>query len=456
MINDKKTPFDREKVEKTLLKLVVHTESLAEEIENYQPEIKKIIELSGFPFIDVIFTPTKNEKVKDVLKNNNIMPTEYRKYENGITIKKENFEYTIFATLNSKHMEKDFYQAVVPGSKVNYMDLYLGHDDYYDYFIINPNDPFYVSKIRRERDIDPKYALELTRILLVNKGLFYVAPNYTINEGFYYLYRFKKIFHRFQYAWSIVVYAKGKSLSEDVYNQFDSLSQRLDFICRAADKVSYFALKWPDNDTQSNTLYHFGYLVMLITGAFDDLAWIIRFVYKLNISNMKTTLKIPKKEQSTVFYDQLLSKNVKLHSYLTNNLTQSIIRMFYPTRDALQHRNFVKGLRYYRSQDRLYKNLFEIPAETIEWIKIIAPNDNRRSYGIIYKSDDVFCVDAHLFTKKLMEHFADVVNNILGNIEWDEYIKDFDEHLINKIHESRERFQKGVGRFLHLGREPIY
>ncbi|NLC47292.1 MAG: hypothetical protein GX766_09165, partial [Firmicutes bacterium] len=54
MINDKKTPFDREKVEKTLLKLVVHTESLAEEIENYQPEIKKIIELSGFPFIDVI------------------------------------------------------------------------------------------------------------------------------------------------------------------------------------------------------------------------------------------------------------------------------------------------------------------------------------------------------------------------------------------------------------------
>jgi hypothetical protein len=104
----------------------------------------------------------------------------------------------------------------------------------------------------------------------------------------------------------------------------------------------------------------------------------------------------------------------------------------------------------------LYKNLFEIPAETIEWIKIIAPNDNRRSYGIIYESDDVFCVDAHLFTKKLMEHFADVVNNILGNIEWDEYIKDFDEHLINKIHESRERFQKGVGRFLHLGREPIY
>ncbi|SMB80512.1 hypothetical protein SAMN00017405_0892 [Desulfonispora thiosulfatigenes DSM 11270] len=140
--------------------------------------------------------------------------------------------------------------------------------------------------------------------------------------------------------------------------------------------------------------------------------------------------------------------NEKLHNFLTNNTTQNIIRMFYPTRDVLQHRQFVRGLRYHYVQDGVETNLFTIPAKTIEWIKTISPNDNGKGYGFIFEFENMFCVEANLFTKKLFQHFADIVNCTLSNIEWDEYIKDFDKDIVNELHESKRKFQNGVGNFL--------
>ncbi|SMB80514.1 hypothetical protein SAMN00017405_0893 [Desulfonispora thiosulfatigenes DSM 11270] len=183
MKRDKKTPFDREGDEKILLKLIVHSESLSEEIINSEPEVEALIELSQFPFVEVIFTPTNNKEVREILKNNYISLTEYKRHNNVISIESENFGHVIFGSLNPKHMEKDFSQAVVSNSKVNYLDLFTGHDEDYDFFIINTNDPFYVSKLRKEKDIEPKYAIELARILFINKGLFYIAPNYIENSG---------------------------------------------------------------------------------------------------------------------------------------------------------------------------------------------------------------------------------------------------------------------------------
>ncbi len=80
----------------------------------------------------------------------------------------------------------------------------------------------------------------------------------------------------------VSVHACG--INEKIMNQFYSLSQRLEFICRGTDKVSYFSLKYANNHTQNNALYHLGYLIMLITGAFDDLAWILDTITKQDIT----------------------------------------------------------------------------------------------------------------------------------------------------------------------------
>src|SRR5690606_20587977 len=122
----------------------------------------------------------------------------------------------------------------------------------------------------------PKQAIELIRLLAVDKDCFYTKPNEKISGFYYYLYRYKSIFFEFQPAWTKVVYAKDHGIIDSkVEEQFDSLAHRLEYICRSADKVSIYSLKEGNNSNQANALYHFGYLVMLITGVYDDIAWII-------------------------------------------------------------------------------------------------------------------------------------------------------------------------------------
>ncbi|GLC89696.1 hypothetical protein LYSBPC_28230 [Lysinibacillus piscis] len=79
-----------------------------------------------------------------------------------------------------------------------------------------------------------------------------------INEGYYYLFRFKKVFINFQNVWTTVLNLEENIGYSKLINQFDSLLQRLNFICRAIDKLSFEALKNANNDTQDNILYHFG------------------------------------------------------------------------------------------------------------------------------------------------------------------------------------------------------
>jgi len=106
---------------------------------------------------------------------------------------------------------------------------------------VGSSDPFLTHRIAKGKTLTPEQALELVRILLVAHGHFYVGPEETVNEGLYYLYRFKNLFKAFQYAWTVAVYTHGKEMLEKIFDYLDSLGRRLEFICRAYDKVAFFS-----------------------------------------------------------------------------------------------------------------------------------------------------------------------------------------------------------------------
>ncbi|MEC1157812.1 hypothetical protein [Cytobacillus horneckiae] len=447
---NKKTPFDRSRSEEPLLKILIHTDSIANRIINEDSLIVSLLQMSHFPFLELHFTPTNIYEVLKVMDRHGIEPINYCFHDgerSHVTLRSENYESII-----SFHNRKDnLMRDISKDSKVKMIDLHARNDDYYDYFIVANDDGIYQSKSKRLSDVPPEEAIELIRILLVNLGYFYVAPRFKVNEGYYYLYRFKKIFNEFQPAWSIVVSGNGSGVSDEIMNQFDSLSQRLEFICRATDKVSYFSLKYANNDTQDNTLYHLGYFIMLITGAFDDLAWILTYIYELRLSKMEVVLKEPIKKKR--FYEQLQDQNKKLHDFLTSECTQNLIKMFYPIRDALQHRQFVKGMKF-SSINGYENNVFALPKHTVDIMENIV--EDTREYGLVFSHQDSFLFDSHVFASKAMENVAYIVNNTLALIDWERIIDSLPVEKIEQIRESQKEFEEGLSNYLGFGEEPLY
>jgi len=449
MLSKKHTPFDRARDEKPLIKILVHIDSFIDEILCNEKALTSLLKLSVFPFLQILVMPTKNARIIDSLQKMSIEISTYEFYENFITLNTAEFTKVVW-----RGKYENLEVPIVEGSSINKLDSFVSHNNDFDYFVINIKDPYFSSELKKDRDIGPEYAVDLIRILLVNLGYFYLTPKYSVNEGYYYLFRFMKLFWEYQFAWSVVVNAHDKSLGEQIFNQFDSLSTRLEFLCRSADKTSYYALKCPNNDTQDNALYHFGYLIMLITGVFDDLAWIIDELYSLKMSRRDVILKIPPDKASTKFYNSLISANKDLHNYLTDSETQKKILLFYPLRDSLQHRQFIKGIHYRNMSNGCEKNLFRISLEAGNTIKNFSLDDTE--YGLQVLIEEQFYIDAHIFTLKALEIVSGIVNNTMRLIDWDHYTKVLSDEQKDSLYNSKKIFQSGLGKWLGWEAEPLY
>ncbi|MBD8848402.1 hypothetical protein [Priestia megaterium] len=437
--------FDRDRSHQPLLRIFIHSELLREKILTKDMTVSRLLKLGMFPFLQVICSPTDDLALQEKIQEyEGVLQTKYKFYSNNgrefYTIVSQEFERTI-AYGNEETLKKEFYN-----SNSRRLDFFAGKK--FDYFIINSDNPILKNNKSKGNALNPEYSLELIRLLLINNRLFYINKNTTVNEGFYYLYRFKKIFHQYQEAWTIIVSAYSKSLiTKELFEQFSSLSQRLEFACRSYDKLSFYDLKRANNDTQDNTLYHFSYFIMLITGIFDDLAWILKHLNRLNLSRMEIGLKVPVNKTSTKFYNKLKQKNEKLCKYLMSQETQTKIKLFYPLRDTLQHRQFLHGVRYKNDNENIDKNLFIVPEGTVELINSLSNDINE--YGVINVITDYY-LDTHVFALKALQVVAEIVNNTLSLMELDRIKKLLD------VKESKYNEKIALEVLFDWDSEPIY
>lgn len=231
----------------------------------------------------------------------------------------------------------------------------------------------------------------------------------------------------------------------------DSLGRRLEFICRAYDKVSFFSLKTANHDVQNNQLYHLAYFVMLITGVFDDLAHIIEEFYHMRIKGRKNiSLRIPLNEKPKKFYQEIQSENAALYEFLTTSDIRRDINVFYPIRDSLQHRELLRGILYSKGSE-IQKNVFELSRETAESLKMIS---DAPTYIVCW--DPLCLLDPLPFIKWAQEVTITLVNRVLSSIDWDSFCATLPIDIQDKIHASNESFQRGVGQFLGWPKEPLY
>ncbi len=99
------------------------------------------------------------------------------------------------------------------------------------------------------------------------------------------------MFYTYQKLWSIAVKSNMVNGEVKIFEMSSSLSTRLEYYVRTYDKFCIECLKTSNNDTSVYMHYYFNYMIILITGTFDNLAWIISELYDLKLNRMKIVLK---------------------------------------------------------------------------------------------------------------------------------------------------------------------
>lgn len=377
------------------MKILVKTGTFnEEEVLSKNSSVNKLIEMSEFSFLEIYFLEADSE------------------------------------TINEKLSEKGEEIIFNPNSR-----------DRFDYIVAKGNS---LSVLKTNQFISADYAMELIRILLVNLGIFKITPNSTFDEVGYYLYRYKRIFDRYQYAWTVAVKAKDSDFPPDAKKHLESLATRLEYVCRASDKISYYSLQNPGNDTKAKTAYHFSYMILLATGIFDDLAWIIKYLNGLQMGRKQVDLRDTKD-----LCDKLENNNNALQHYLTNDSTQYRIKLFYPMRHKFMHREFIKSMGYINPSKDYKKNLFSIPSEVVEIIKSEFEEEELEKWGLVNLGTKTF-MEAHFFSKKAMKVLREIVNEILGIIDWDEYVDGLSEEDKKEIKDSHKRYEESLAHFLRM------
>lgn len=449
IMRHEENPFDRDPQSVPLMRFMLHSKSLSSEILAKDSPAHRLVKSNSFKEVEIMPLPIADNETRKILNSNGLVYTEYYSHESGVALKASDGSIHNVISPFTNRLPENLWEPVIPDSRVVLADLFASN--ICDYLVVGVTDPSLKCKVARDNIVTAEQALELVRILLTAHGRFYLShKEIRINEGFYYLYRFKKLFKEFQHAWTVAVHAHGKGLSEKIKDNLESLGTRLEFICRAYDKVAFLSLKTANYDDQSNQLYHLAYFVMLITGVFDNLAHIIKEFYHMPIKGrMNISLRVPEDGKPKKFYQSLQSENAALYEFLTAPDTQMDIKAFYSLRDSLVHRELPIGVQYQKSSE-MGKNVFELNSETFEELKKISD-----SLAFTINGNTRF-LDPFPFIKWAQGISIKLVNHVLSSIDWDSVCLTLPKDIQDKIHASDERFKQRLSQFLGWPEEPYY
>jgi len=197
----------------------------------------------------------------------------------------------------------------------------------------------------------------------------------------------------------------------------DALACRLNYALMSLDEISIQFYSGVNNDAMDNTLYHFNYLISLITGIFDNLALKTNDSLGINFTN---PIKISISNRRNDFLKEIREKNPNIRTHINSYV--NFIQLIYSFREIVIHREgFSKtGFKYNDEHGEWEANFIKISEDIGK--KIIACGDTRSKYNPVskwglYIMNNEFYLEPLNFSKQAMVilmEFADEYLNLLG------------------------------------------
>lgn len=238
---------------------------------------------------------------------------------------------------------------------------------------------------------------EFIRLYMVNNQKFFVCPNYKIDEFFYYLYRHKQMFKNFQYFWS--------SNISNLCEYDDALDNRLLQFSICLDKVKSILWMKQNNITAMYLKYHMSYLMLLTTGTFDNLAWIINNNYHLNLHKKSRMIIDLKKDR---FIKEVEKKSPVIAQFIKDEAVSNKITAIRELRDCIVHRDFIHTISY---GDSKKNNILYLQVDDELKSKLINAGFSQSNFPI--SSDLFICADIDEFIDFVVNSLIFITDGVL-------------------------------------------
>lgn len=201
----------------------------------------------------------------------------------------------------------------------------------------------------------------------------------------------------------------------------NSIASRLYYILMALDEITIQYYLGSNNTTLETTVYHFNYLVSLITGVFDSLA--LKTNDELNINwqnNMMMDITLSNRRKKGAFLDEIRDRRPDLRNHISTYA--SFIQLIFSIRDLIIHREGLRYLHFSNNDPNGWDaNLIKIDEKTYNYIKYCGDtkcsNGKLTRWGV-YKIMDEYMFEPHHFTIEAVNtlvKFVDEYLRLLGN-----------------------------------------
>ena len=198
----------------------------------------------------------------------------------------------------------------------------------FDYIVTNQ--PNTVVENPKALLVDAHQCKEILRLFLIHSKQYLITEYLSIDEFGYYLYKHREVFSEFQNYWSAVC---SVGITDDWANALDN---RLKLMTLCMDSCMIEANKTQNNQTAMHLQYHVAYLLLLVTGTFDNLAWIINKQYELNLTKFDVDLRRGK------FHEAIKCVSHAIYQIITDDQFITEIEAIRVLRDHVVHREFIQ------------------------------------------------------------------------------------------------------------------
>ena len=285
-------------------------------------------------------------------------------------------------------------------------------------------------------------ALEYFDLYLKKRDLYYANPYLRRVDGkaFHYWFLLKDIVPKFAEAWSISVF--GRKVIQNGPNIQDvlaGLADRFQNALYASDHITLEYMKRPTNSTEWEILYNLNYFCMLVTGIFDSLAWLTVHRHSISIRHpYHVSIRITgHRSRGARFVAAIARDNPPLASFII--LQQDFINMFYPMRDATQHREPVGGAQFEDSSEGWTASLARINWDAVAAIKKIDYSGYPfTEWGLLNISGMGDLLEPHRFTRKALRNLMAFTNTYIELLDFPSLIAS-QPNLIHKIIAARSK-----------------
>ncbi|ATP55562.1 hypothetical protein CPT03_03325 [Pedobacter ginsengisoli] len=419
--------------------ILIHTDSFIEEIKNGAESFKRLFKISSLDTTSIVFTPTNDPRVNQILQEQEVDLASYYLQGNQYIVK-SNYIHALFSYETEEEDAKNFLRE--NGYTLN--DSMLIGNRYFHYYVS--------TLIKNATPIDK--ILDVLQVFHVKNGIFKSDRNASIGQFFYDLIAVNKQLPSYKNLFIHFNHLKTGYPDDfdTIENLLQSLNDRMILMNKAVIELKYQSLRTVTNNASTEVMYHLSYFVVLVTGVYDNLAWIINYLYGLGYSLEhinRTKVKLqnvhnPTNKPTEAYYKNLLHKAPGICKYLLSDKISCLIDFIYPLRDAIQHRSFIKPLTVSKvssSKKSPVKLLIQFPKDVR---KILHRHFSPIAFG--FEEDTSRSMrrdyyDIHIFSKTLHSEIIDLVNIICARIDLSELIMLSPEQQ-NNIENAIKNYEK--------------